>query len=731
MNKRKHHSPVMRFRSRLHGAFLLALTIAFFLGSYTTAQAAVVPPSFSTLPINQSMISTAGKAGSAQGKEGFNYVQINDSTTNSSGAVWFNNPISFTRDFHLEMAFFIENTANDSDGLAFVMQSSGPKAIAADAGSTLGVWATITGTDPLNKGAIPNSIAIEFDTYYNNDGSVLSTDYSMDKEVTTKGHHIAWAYPGANSSYKNDGIVLKYDKVLHHNNTVGVTDLSDGKWHTFIVDYNKAAQQFHYAVPDFNVDVTIPVDATFKSNLNLTNGAPVYFGFTGANGGYAQNKAVSFVDVQGLVNIDLRTGIFQADTANLLLDTEFEVTEPVKVDATKEITYATYINYDQTSDLATLRSGIKVTLALPENLVIVDNVYFGNADDLMTGALPSGGTALEYTRDSQQLTAILPEMTRGNGYLLHFTVRYQGVPKDTNIEEVIPAMTIFNGNAFVSSRQSGGDDSHVYTIKGILPPSLTAGAATVLEAQKTATIQRQNRNVYTQITLEDKNSTQAQLFISDFYTQEKELTTADFSQKAVIQRSDLSDPFQYTLELDTSGLTPGTHYYFAGYVVDTEGNSSPIHYFAIDFRGIVQLLSAPESLMGKTVTINELARAMDSEGWVLLEVSTATSSILEISNTSEGTWQLSGQTTAFLDKEKALADEVQLVLYDPDDHSLFCTITSDKKVLFEANTQTNKHISLDLTQYDCYLRFAPQIDSLTPGTYQGNVNWQLDSTITD
>ena len=89
------------------------------------------------LPINQVMISTAGKAGSLQGVEGHNYVQINDTTINSSGAVWFNNPTSFTRDFHLEMAFYIENTANDSDGLAFVLQSSGPQALASEAGSTI------------------------------------------------------------------------------------------------------------------------------------------------------------------------------------------------------------------------------------------------------------------------------------------------------------------------------------------------------------------------------------------------------------------------------------------------------------------------------------------------------------------------------------------------------------------------------------------------------------------
>ena len=119
------------------------------------------------------------------------------------------------------------------------------------------------------------------------------------------------------------------DKVLNHYNTVGVSDISDGKWHTFIVEYNHANQQFHYVVPDFNVDVTIPVDDTFKSNLNLTNSAPVYFGFTGANGGFAQNKAVAFVDVQGLVEIDMRTGVFQREPDQVMLDTGTVMDKPV------------------------------------------------------------------------------------------------------------------------------------------------------------------------------------------------------------------------------------------------------------------------------------------------------------------------------------------------------------------------------------------------------------------
>ncbi|MFR0816185.1 MAG: lectin-like domain-containing protein [Enterococcus casseliflavus] len=78
------------------------------------------------MPIDETLITTVGQAGSPQGSDGYNYVQINDGvTSNVSGGVWFNKAVSFTRSFRLEMAFCIENTATDSDGLTFVMQSSG------------------------------------------------------------------------------------------------------------------------------------------------------------------------------------------------------------------------------------------------------------------------------------------------------------------------------------------------------------------------------------------------------------------------------------------------------------------------------------------------------------------------------------------------------------------------------------------------------------------------------
>lgn len=122
------------------------LGIALFHTGNASVEATVVEPDFATLPIDETLITTVGQAGSPQGSDGYNYVQINDGvTSNVSGGVWFNKAVSFTRSFRLEMAFCIENAAADSDGLAFVMQSSGVDALAQQAGPTIGVWSNTGG----------------------------------------------------------------------------------------------------------------------------------------------------------------------------------------------------------------------------------------------------------------------------------------------------------------------------------------------------------------------------------------------------------------------------------------------------------------------------------------------------------------------------------------------------------------------------------------------------------
>lgn len=708
------------------GSFVFLLFILFLLFS-TRANAAIVEPSFETLPIDETMITTVGKAGAPAGSQKHRYVQINDTTTNSSGAVWFNNPVTFTRDFKIEMAFYIENTANDSDGVAFVMQSNGPTALGEEAGPTLGVWSNTAGTNPLSQGAIPNSIAIEFDTYRNNYSTIFDRQGMMDRDTVSQGHHIAWAYPGVDSSYTTDGTIL-VDKVLHHQDEVAVADLSDGQWHNFTVEFKASESTFTYTVPDYDVNVTIPVDDTFKTNLGLSSGKSVYFGFTGANGGYSQAKAVSFVNVEGLVDLQLRTGIFQVSNNQLLLDTGAVPQTIYSVDKEQEISYMTILTYSEDSDLTSLQPGTAIDFLVPDSLDLVDDtIYFVKIEDTSTVVQPEEGIPIDFVREGDTVTVTLPELERGYQYEIYFKVKNNYIETDKNLNLKIPVTTTFSGNAFSAPVISGNAETHYYNLTGTWEPTVTTGYKTATEAKEDATIVRQNRHAYFSIQIEDENSTSVQLFMSQLVSEE-DLSTMTFSEKTSISREQLTDPLTATIDYDTTELQPGTIYYVGIYVIDVEGNQSETVYQAIDFRGIVELNTVPGNFNGKTVTINDLIKTKESDGYFYLKVDNLENQ-LSITNTGEELWAFDGQLTSIVEQVSGWAEDFSLCFFEKDTKNLLFQLTSEKQRIFTQETVGAADLTKDFNEYDIYFKFKADPLTIVPGTYSGEINWTLTNSV--
>ena len=131
------------------------------------------------------------------------------------------------------------------------------------------------------------------------------------------------------------------------------------------------------------------------------------------------------------------------------------------------------------------------------------------------------------------------------------------------------------------------------------------------------------------------------------------------------------------------------------------------------------------------MTLNELARSIRDDDFAYLTISFDQEALLSVSNTSEGTWQLSGQMTDFMQNQQQLAEEIQLVLYDPVTNQLVASVTSEEQVIFQQQPTGATDLTLALQEYDCYFRFVPKLDLIEPGTYSGTVNWQLESTIVD
>lgn len=720
MNKKK--KPLL-FQWRL--LFFLLFTWVMFFPVVT--KAAVTTPPFETLPIDETMVSTAGKAGAPAGEETHRYVQINDTTTNSSGAVWFNNPVTFTRDFKIEMAFYIENTANDSDGLAFVMQSNGLDSLAEQAGPTIGVWANSGSATPLSQGAIPNSFAIEFDTFHNNSSSILANDGLMDRDTVSQGHHIAWSYPGVDSSYTTGSGFLTTEKVLHHQDEVVVDDLSDGQWHTFTVEFKASASTFTYTVPDYGVNVTIPVDDTFKNNLGLSSGKSVYFGFTGSNGGYAQSKAVSFVDVQGLVDMQLRTGIFNPTNMQMIMDTGATSPTINSVNKDQELTYLTVLSYLDTSDLASLKEGMVISLLVPTTLdVVADSVKYVKVDDTSSVVIPTEGQEIPFTRDGDTLSVTLPELERGNMYEIFFNVKnnYIEIDKDLNLK--VPATTSFSGNAFASPISLGSPDTHYYNYTGSWVPTVSTGYGTIEEAKTEATIVRQNRKAYFPMQIADENSTSARLFMSPLVS-EDELSTMTFSEKTLISREQLTDTLTATIEYETTELEPGKTYYVGIYAIDTEGHQSETVYLAIDFRGIIELNTVPGNFNGKSMTINELVKMKEADGYYYVKVDDLENE-LSITNTGEELWALDAQLTSIVEQVSAWGEDLSLCFFEKGTKNLVFQLTSDIQRIITQESVGAANLTKNFNEYDVYYRFKANPLNIVPGIYSGQITWSLTDT---
>ncbi len=103
-------------------------------------------------------------------------LRLTTNGTFTSGSAWFTSPQTVTTSFSTTFTFQLSdtNTSTPADGFAFVIQNSSVNALDPDVGGTDGCSIGY-GDDPANTGCtsttggIPNSLAVEFDTYQNGD----------------------------------------------------------------------------------------------------------------------------------------------------------------------------------------------------------------------------------------------------------------------------------------------------------------------------------------------------------------------------------------------------------------------------------------------------------------------------------------------------------------------------------------------------------------------------------
>ncbi|APU70793.1 lectin-like domain-containing protein [Companilactobacillus crustorum] len=300
---------------------------------------ASIPSRNNTTKIYPAYTSTSSPA--AMNKTTKDVIGLTDSGYGSSyGAVWSNqsssgnsknNYIDINKNQTVSMWLMFgggRGNVNYGDGMAFVLQNAGPNAFNKDllekgeGGQTMGVWGvpmTDTSKELIAKTAIQNSLAIEFDTYFNGDSieDENASDSSYDHQLVsqTSGSHIAWNYPGDPNTYalfgsKNYVEMAHKDPVYQVNNNTNF--LTDKAWHHMTIEWKPADTKssdptltYKFDDEDLNgkpvtpgVTKSFPVDIT-KFNLNGNN--KLYWGFTGSTGENTETNLVILDSVPAIV----------------------------------------------------------------------------------------------------------------------------------------------------------------------------------------------------------------------------------------------------------------------------------------------------------------------------------------------------------------------------------------------------------------------------------------------
>jgi hypothetical protein len=282
---------------------IATLAAASLIGGATIASSQACPPSPSYTPdfsANQSCLTLNPVAGTPPSFAGPQTSQTSVSTvlrlTPAVGGLatsaWYNTPLTVTSGFSTTFAFQLGNSSvvprSDGDGFAFVIQNTPPSTPAAlnsglnavgPGGCGIGFGDTSSGC-ASSTGGIPNSVAIEFNTF--NNGSPVDPNSANDVAIQS--------CPG--------GAANSVDYTSNCNLGLSILpagiNLTDGTVHVATVNYaatglsncGAGANQICYTL-DVIVDGTdlfsggVPFDMTSITS----GGATAYVGFTAATGG--------------------------------------------------------------------------------------------------------------------------------------------------------------------------------------------------------------------------------------------------------------------------------------------------------------------------------------------------------------------------------------------------------------------------------------------------------------
>ncbi|WP_114903115.1 T9SS type B sorting domain-containing protein [Kordia sp. SMS9] len=186
--------------------------------------------------------------------------EITQNINNQSGAVWSGTPIDMLEDFVVEFrGFFGTNDANGADGITFIIKNTQTPEIGNSGGG-------------MGYSGINNSLAVEFDTWQNNDLGDPFFD------------HLAIVSLGNNNHFSGANLAGPIQASPTSNN------IEDGVEHIIRIEWTAATTTL-----DVYFDCSLRLSYSGNVvNTILGGTSQAYFGFTGSTGGSVNLQRVCF-----------------------------------------------------------------------------------------------------------------------------------------------------------------------------------------------------------------------------------------------------------------------------------------------------------------------------------------------------------------------------------------------------------------------------------------------------
>ena len=212
-------------------------------------------------------------------------LQLTTSTGNQTGSAWYGTPQAVENGFTTSFAFQFTNPTNPpADGIAFVIQSSSLAAIGFTGGNggAIGYGDDDSNANPSQGEGIPNSLAIEFDTYENGWDPPLNPANNSVSHVA-----IQSCGTGPNTSHHNYLCGGTSGPSSTLGAPVSTANLADGSIHHVIITYYPVT-----AATPANIHVMLDGTDLYPNGVDvdlasivLAGGTDAYVGFTAATGG--------------------------------------------------------------------------------------------------------------------------------------------------------------------------------------------------------------------------------------------------------------------------------------------------------------------------------------------------------------------------------------------------------------------------------------------------------------